>query len=529
MALRIVFHDQPSDGRRLYSTGEKVTGHVEVDIKPVALKDQITKINLFFSCRSKIGITRSAGHHRYYFNCKSMLFSRRYLLVSPTFEVADSHRGEDGGTLKFPFELTIPEFAEAVGPDLVELHRAEVLTSGRVWPATAAYFDQDPQSQPLPDVLPNFHTMGTFPGSAVDGSVIYKVRAEVPNLGADWQRLWIGKMEQDAFLAVVNLKRLPSTVAEGPVQWRDLKFKCDVRTLKLLPNHAESHLSILERTRGIFNKSALPSLELELAFSAPRTLFIDAADQLSLPFFLSVCRTNSHASEDPSLNTLGLDEKHNEISESVDPYTVTTPKVYLDRMRVILVAHSEVRTNPHTRRYMDPGENQAFQEHEIFDYKHNAKAGERVEIPLIDPLNAARSSRGSFNEKGSSQVSSSKPMQFNIGEQLGITHELLRNIPRSYDIVPDFATPNLVRKYFLQWDIRLDVCGEEVRWSAEREEQGLGVRVERGGSGGAENVMSISTGRNDEGPGFGVWGVPPAYQYQDQGEGGWVGEKLSEK
>ena len=514
MPLRIVFHN-PSQGP--YTTGSLVQGHLELDIKRAAQQDELKQINLYFSCRSKIRITRvtGAGNNRrtHYYNCKSVLFSRSYVLENSTFEIAGSRRGEDGGVLHFPFEFMVPAYAEGVSPEKMQLHSADALPPSGTWPGTAAYFDHEPMSQPLPDSLPNFHLIGMISRISLDGSVTYKVRAEVPNLGAGWKSLWIGKLDEDVFLPVRNLHHRREIVEQ--IQWHSQSFREEVRTLRLLPTHADGNLSFRERTRSIFKKSALPSLGLEMTFSAPQTLFLDGPEQDPLPFFLSASRTTSGAGDSLSPTTVSLDDK-NSVSESGEAYDIPTPKVYLNRLAVTLMSHSQIRTNPSTRRYMDPGEAEGFAEYEIFEYKYQKEEGSKIELPLSSCSNTTpayppekvglHSPTVTQTLTGSSSATSGTGQQWSAGESLGVNHAMLQALGAG--VVPDFATPNLARTYLLQWEVRVEVCGEEVKWDSRKGEGGLWVRLQRkgGGSGG---------GDDDDAENMPL----PVYQGQDQGQG----------
>ena len=425
------------------------------------------------------------------------------MLSNSTFQIAGTRRGEDGGTLHWPFEFAIPEYSEGVSPEKMELHSADALPEWGGWPGSAAYFDNVPFSQPLPDSLPAFNQIGTGYRVNVEGSVSYKVRVEVPGMGAGWKSLWIGKMDSDVVVPVVNLSSRRDMTTEQ-VRWQEMRFVGYVRTLRLLPTHAEGRLSFKERTRSIFKKSALPSLGVTITFHAPQTLFIDAADDDPLPFLLSIARTRSAPGADTSRTTSAaggslssdtqiLGEKDS-VSESGENHDIPVPQVYLTRLSVTLVAHSQVRTNLSTKRYMDPGEAETFAEHEIFEYRYQkANEGDRkIELPLSQtdagPSSSSPSNTGFLGHAKSAELGSrpsTGQTQWSIGEQLGVNHAMLRALGPS--IVPDFTTPNLARSYLLQWEVRVECCGEEVSWRSIKE-GGLGVSIQRQGVGAAGNL-----------------------------------------
>ena len=422
------------------------------------------------------------------------------MLENSTFQIAGTRRGEDGGTLHFLFEFIIPEYSEGVSPEKMEAHSADALPEvAGVWPGSVAYFDNVPMSQRLPDSLPGFNQIGTGYRVNVEGSVSYKVRAEVPGMGAGWKSLWMGKMDSDVVVPVVNLSARGGSADQ--VQWHSMNHRDAVRSLRLLPSHAEGRLSFKERTRSIFKKSALPALGLTMNFQAPQTLFIDAVDEDPLPFFLSIARTSSAvkdgisrttsaATGSSSNDTSGLDDKAS-VSDSGDVYDIPTPKVYLTRLSVTLVAHNQVRTNPSTQRYMDPGQAESFAEHVIFEYRYQKQnEGDRkIELPLAEADSSSSTSNAGYLGREKSGELGARPVtggtQWSVGEQLGVNHGMLRALGPS--IVPDFATPNLARSYLLQWEVRVECCGEEVIWRSIKE-GGLGVSIQRQGAGAAGNL-----------------------------------------
>ena len=422
------------------------------------------------------------------------------MLENSTFQIAGTRRGEDGGTLHFRFEFVVPQYSEGVTPEKMELHSADALPEmAPVWPGSAAYFDHVPQSQPLPDSLPGFNQIGSGYRVNVEGSVSYKVRAEVPGMGAGWKSLWMGKMDNDVVVPVTNL--IGKGISTDQVQWHSMRHRDEVRSLRLLPSHAEGRLSFKERTRSIFKKSALPSLGLTMTFQAPQTLFIDAADGDPLPFFLSIARTGATVGDgisrttsavgaSPSNDNSALDDKGS-ISDSGSFYDIPTPKVYLTRLSVTLVAHSQVRTNPSTQRYMDPGQAESFSEHAIFEYRYQKQneGDRRIELPLSEIGSSSSTSHAGYPGGEKSAELGSRPApggsQWSVGEQLGINHAMLRALGPS--IVPDFATPNFARSYLVQWEVRVECCGEEVIWRSIKE-GGLGISIQRQGVGAAGNL-----------------------------------------
>ena len=489
--LSIIFHTPPP-----HPTNSLIKGHLSLAIKNAARADSHPNINLVFSCRSKIRITRvvGSGNNRrtLHFNCKSVLFSHVYELRDPSFEIATSRRGEDGGSLRWEFELTVPQCAEGVSPEMINEHKADVLPPDGLWPGTAAYFNLLPNGQPLPDSLGMFNGIGLSPRITVSGSITYKVKAEVPNLGAGWKSLWIGKMDEEVFIPVVN--NTPTTATgRAFTQWRSIQFDDEVRTLRLLPSHAEGSLSFRERTRSIFKKAALPRLNLSITFTAPDTLYLDAPSTDPLPFFLAISRRRR-----PLLDNTDYGEKPAEDDDAADD-DIPTPKITLSRLSISVVARSQVRTNPQTQSRLDPGDAECFSEYALFEYRYRSGGGDKLELPVLEeasnnntngfPRDEKSSLGPGFTPTASAGNSNSTGESFPIGTALNVTHSLLQKL--GPEIVPGFATPNLVRTYLLQWDARLDVCGEELRWESRKVMGGLGVRLQRGSdSGSTGDVMA---------------------------------------
>src|SRR5262245_59791142 len=106
MSVRIVFYAPPG---KVFPCSSLVRGHVEVHIKDASQASSIDRLNLKFYGRAKAVIADGTTKNTTYYNSKALLFSHHYTLTDPpTFTIAPSRRGEDGGTLSFQFEIRVP-------------------------------------------------------------------------------------------------------------------------------------------------------------------------------------------------------------------------------------------------------------------------------------------------------------------------------------------------------------------------------------------------------------------------------------
>ena len=103
---------------------------------------------------------------------------------------------------------------------------------------------------------------------------------------------------------------------------------------------------------------------------------------------------------------------------------------------------------------------------------------------------------------------------FNVG-RLGVNwgHLLeIRSLDR-FGLVGDFVTPNMVRTYGIEWDIRLEIAGEELKWETSfGYGGGLPVKLMNGDGSG---------GRVQEPQGPGPQFATPNTAYDEEGPAEW--------
>ncbi|KAI9880129.1 MAG: hypothetical protein M1823_006764, partial [Watsoniomyces obsoletus] len=268
-------------------------------------------------------------------------------------------------------------------------------------------------------------------------------------MSASWKSLWIGKMDQDVCIPVINPNSSPS-VASLLGRYYSLSTTTEIRTLRLLPTRTDGHLSFRDRTRSIFKKSALPSLGLKLTFSAPQTLFLDAEDSQVLPLLLKISQIASTgdtaAGDSTSIDRKAgdLDKKHpfppttavsrsnpkslSDTNLADDSPHIPTPKILLSRLTVYLVARSQVRSNPASRfrLYMDPGYAESYQEYELFDYKHREK-DTPIEIPVVEDDDTPSPDSEFISTAAGTSDNPNSP-SWPLGEKLNLTHAHLKTL-----------------------------------------------------------------------------------------------------
>ena len=139
MSLRIKLYVSPD---KVYSLGERIQGHIELDIKSASQKDTIDKVQLSLACRAEIEIARrertgtgkdSRTTTRHY-RSTAILFWRSSTVTIPTFQPPASRRGEDGGTLSRPFEVEIPGRAEALPPEVIQGLAGDIFSTAGPFP-----------------------------------------------------------------------------------------------------------------------------------------------------------------------------------------------------------------------------------------------------------------------------------------------------------------------------------------------------------------------------------------------------------
>ena len=293
MSLRIFVH---ASSATAFPTGGRIQGHVELDLKFASQKETIKVVNLSFSCCSNIrisrreststgtGITTATRHYP----SKAVLFWKTSSLANPAFQAPASRRGEDGGTLSWEFQVPIPSYPEPLHPEVINELDGDTFQMAGPFPASFGY-DPAMQCLPLPDAMMTFScTAG--PSTSISGSTRYVLHAEVPGLSSGFKSLWIGNKDTEVDVPVLNQGL---NLNAAPIRWNKLAYEETIRTLRLLPSHTDAKLSFREKTRNIFQKSSLPSMDFRLSFTAPDILLLDRPTEPPMPFSLNIQRCSA--------------------------------------------------------------------------------------------------------------------------------------------------------------------------------------------------------------------------------------------
>lgn len=567
-------------------TNTTLTGTIAVQLRKAEQRSEITQIQLVFYCRSKVDITRTrqtgAGNNRHttheYYHSKCILFSHSYTLTSSSFQPAASRRGEDGGTLHFPFSVHIPTHAEPVPPNVTEVHRGDVLGYSDMFPGTLGY---DPPHavqppMPLPDTMLDFRDDVTN-SYRVDAKaqVRYTLRAEAPGLSSP-SKLWMGDAEEDCDIAVFNPVSFPTAPL---VNYNQMCYDETIRTMRLLPSHGKEHrLSFRENMRSVFKKDKLPFMTLRLGMSVPDTLWLDSPADAPLPIFLNVQRLLASLGEiDPSASgsksrsrsrsrgddeapvpptDLNWDNKApnaksaylappNQLPQQL-PDGIPDPEVHLTRLTLTLTAHTSLRGNHPSPSSIGGQTMQAATSVRIFEWRAS-KSSPQIPLVLL-PTQSTPPPPPPISNPASSTGNNSD-VWLNIGTTLNLTTAHLHSAGQASGVGANsdgslqgaFLLPNLAREWSVSWEVRVEVAGEEVRWRSEDEEGGgggggVGVRLLRGDGGfagqqGQQQSLRVGGGGGVGGSDVsGGDGAPPEYApKEDEKSGGGGGGGLREK
>ncbi|KAL2208032.1 hypothetical protein CC79DRAFT_1368887 [Sarocladium strictum] len=484
------------DGRPV-PTGSHLTGYVRVKCKKPEQARAITQVLFAFYGRSSVHITRRklvtrmeySSHDRFerhyrplqprqvgprshwetsYYTSDCLLFSHRQVLVQSNSQIPVA--GDDCA-VDFPFEVRVPTHSEPQPPDNLEGHNCECFSASGCFPGSLGY---DPpgkttQPQPLPDSIYSFedrlieNTEGT-------AQVRYTMHAIAPELsgGGRWIFGSSSPAENSVDISLYNPVSMPPT----PIQYKTLGHQDTVRTMRLLQDNQNKRLSLRDNMRSIFKKDKLPWLALGLVFQAPELLWIDQPAETKLPFSIGVRRLAGGVGEatgPPPQPMPGVpcDEKGRPLDPAAaaaaddfmrnNPIHVPTPKVYLKSLKLKLVAHTALRGGYDRFSGFGPKRFEGITPITFFKYKTSSPT---FELPVGD---------NAWLDLGQALDATLGPLRQAGGESgLG-------------GITGEFLTPNVWRRYGVEWDLRLDVEGEEVRWESETNfGGGLGMRFLRG-------------------------------------------------
>lgn len=464
MSLHIFIHrSSPAP----LQANELVTGYVEVHCKRAEQKDLVRQVLLKFYGRSKVQIIRTqhrqAGQRQrtqtLRFHSKALLCSQYHRLDNPSFSPPASRRGEDGGILTFPFSFRIPTHAEPQDPATTEAHRANVFTPRDCFPGSVGYDPPGrvPPPVPLPDSIPELTAHYDYQVK-VQASIRYTLHVECPELKAGASRLWMGSVDESVDLDIIN----PATLAPHAVQWMSLSFEDTIRTFNLFPEDQRPKLGFRDRMSSVFKKDRLPWCAFHLALQAPSTLWLDGPNDAPLPLHLLVRRVASGAgasaerrksdassqqqqpsSTDGSSYTSKGQEK---LSPSTNPTAPNDPSILTPPLHItsftLRVSYNMALRGAEASPSSWGGRTYELTDHaNVCDWAAGKKQP-RVEVPLSDH----------------------EDRWLDLGRELGITYGHMKaaaaNDARFGGLQGDFATPNLARRFGLEWCLKVEGLDE---------------------------------------------------------------------
>ena len=523
MSLRIFVNDYHESMPLPVNT--TVTGYIQVALRKAKQQARVTQIPLVFfgHIRTDICYESGCGQNRTTerYSSKSLLFSHSYILTKPAFKSAPSRRGEDGGTLTFPFQFLIPKHAEGVPRALTEVEHGP---RDDEFPGSVGYDQPDRKCPPfpLPDTMKEFHAYtANASETTARATVRYTIQAKPPGLSSV-SKLWMEKAEDQCDILIFNPVSFPYTPPQ--VRYKTLRYMQTVRSMRLLASHKDqNHLSFRENMRRVFKKDKLPYRTLGLSLAVPDTLLWDVPGEQPLSIFINIQRLASGVID---AETDNVDVKSSQLSSRSDsksphllPYddtkrdkqshtyapanskekhhylgplsqlpgptldsgpleAIPNPDIHLSRLTLNLVSHTSLRgSEPNTK--IRSGMTYECHTSALL-YAFRPRRGDAAYlVPIRSPLSVSLHP----SSQNSSKTTASDGW-LDLGPLLGITHGHLHTIGQHAKSIGmntdgslqgEFVTPNLRRSWGLEWDLRVvaRLGGEkkEVRWRR------CGVRV----------------------------------------------------
>lgn len=432
MSIRIVL-DNEVHGKSPFHSGSQIAGSVRIDVDSASFSVQksFTQVELCWTCCSDLQFERrvqvtTADPVTRTFKSKATLFDHKLLLTDRTFIPAASQRGEDGGTIVFPFNLTVPVYAEPIlSSDTHFTFDDDRFPPEDPWPGSASFYihaGADYQRQHLPSSSNGKFFYVSGPLIRFTGTVDYALQATLPNT----------KKLTTQLVNVVNCVADPCLSAVD--SWVGRDYETQVRISEM------NHTSFWKRT---FNRGPGSEIKLSIEFQSQQVLLLNAREDECMPFKIRV-KTQRTTHDD-----------------RVDQ-GLPTPKIYLTRLNVSLKGHVAARTNPSQKVQYLPHSAHGLDENTLFDWKEGSKKDSRQEVP--------------------------EDTFWDLGSSLGIKHAAMKRKrdeksrsgrqPQPMSLVPDIYLPNLVRNYSLVWKLRLEYGGQQIDWVyGVKEGQGLPIML----------------------------------------------------
>jgi hypothetical protein len=323
------------------------------------------------------------------------------------------------GTYSWPFSFRVPNHAEQVSTATLSTLNLEAdeFQSLPPWKGSG----EPPQYHRLPESLEySDHASGNL--HVDEANIEYKLVSKLIHDKASYH-LFSGNQE-----AMVDLTlRHPPEIANLGLEERSQD--CIIKSLRVLPEHADGHLSFREKTHSLFHKADLPAVAFKVAISFPRAIPLPSKTggiSETLPFSISLTRVKVQSvSASGTSQLLGQD--------------IPTPRVTLKKLRLRLVATTCVRDSGINQSAHSVAPEETF---DLFDESMKCGAGrENIDIP----------SSGAWVD---------------LGHELGISFQTLKE-KHQYGLVPTFSTYNISRGYTLEFKVELSCVEEEMKFNCE--------------------------------------------------------------
>ena len=456
-------------------TGSLVRGRVRVKLKKPEQAQTVNQVLFAFYGHSTVRLTRrelvrygQLGNNRpggsrnewrtRYYESDCLLFSHRQVLVQPSTHMPAA--GEDIA-LDFPFEIRVPTHSEPQPPDSLQGHVCEPFAESGCFPGSLGYLPpgQVPDPQPLPDSLVNFDdTVNESSEVNTNGTadVLYTMHATVPELPGSSR--WIfgssGPPETTINVPLVN----PVSLPPRPIVYKTLGQQDTVRTLRLLPSNNDKRLSFRDNMRSIFKKDRLPWLTLGLVFKGPELLFLDQSPGTTLPFSFGVRRLAGGVGDVTGPSQLTYDENGRPLDPNHIDH-VPTPPVFLKSLKLKLVSHTVLRGGYDRLSGYGPRRFEVVTPVTFFKYKASSSTPQ-IELSVGEHT---------WTDLG-------QGLGAKLGDLVSVGSE-----PGLGGITGEFLTPNVWKRWGVEWDVRVVCADEELHWESDTAfGGGLGIRFLRG-------------------------------------------------
>ncbi|KAK5946087.1 hypothetical protein PMZ80_000226 [Knufia obscura] len=398
-----------------YLPGDPVRGTLQLHLN----KDSpVGKVSIRFSGSTESKIVQSNGQSTSEFRGSAELFNDVRALH-------DDHYTHKSGLLSWPFEFQIPTTVDPANIRSKWEQRDGFLATSD----GAAIF-------PLP---PSFQFADSTASRAWRAYTSYAIEATVIQAG-DYK---LAKPKTKRLTKVIRV--LPLPIAEGvdmhdPRQRRGVPTTLTVQTLRLLPEHA-GELSIMQRTKSIFNTSKLPKFTFEVDVSYTST--IQAYASTSLPFVVS-----GYPKTDIRSTTVQPEQRN----------FYRYPSLKVKHVKLVLQAHTSCRCP---------------------SVLSDVYADTIHDIPLVDRyLSNTSLAMRSFAWDQKNRVEEQIPTSIDFGKEYGIVVtkdsrednqkvEKAKVLDNSSGRIRTFVTPsfqsyNISRRYYFAWSLQMECAGEKI-------------------------------------------------------------------